>query len=309
LKTYLNDKSDISRKKKVIALGSFDGIHIAHKILLSNAVIIAKKKNIESMVYTFTNHPSQILSDMKIELLSDNVEKTKLIENENLDILFFQDFDIAFSHIEPEVFIESILVNTFNADTVVAGYNYRFGAHGKGNTGLLKKVCERLDIEVVIVDKVEFEKEVVSSTNIRNYLKSGLIIQANNMLGRKYSLTGNIIHGNSLGSKLGFPTANMKIPENKVIPRSGVYHTVSMINGISYRSVTNVGIKPTLHTKAFNGISIETHLIDIGNVDLYGEIMKIEFIDRIRDERRFDDLNELTEAVMKDISIVKNYKE
>jgi riboflavin kinase/FMN adenylyltransferase len=308
LKTYINNIGDISKGKKVIALGSFDGIHAAHKILLNTTVEAAKKKNIESMVYTFTNHPSQVLSNMKIELLSDNAEKTKLIEKEDIDILYFQDFNIAFSHIEPEAFIESILINVLNADTVVAGYNYRFGTHGKGNTELLRKVCGRFGVEVLIIDKVEFENEVISSTNIRNYLKSGMIIKANSMLGRHYSLTGNIIHGNSLGSKLGFPTANMKIPFNRVIPKSGVYHTVSTVNGISYRSVTNIGIKPTVQEKGFNEISIETHLIDMGNADLYGHMLKIEFIDRIRDEQKFDDLNELTAAVMKDISLVKNYK-
>lgn len=309
MKTYINNKNDISNNKKVIALGSFDGIHIAHKMLIENAVIIAKKKNIDSMVYTFTNHPSEVLNNMKIRLLSDNEEKTRLIEKENIDILYLQDFDIPFSHIEPENFIKSILLNVFNADTIVAGYNYRFGAYGKGNIDLLKDVCDRLGIQVVIVDKVEFEDEVVSSTNIRNYLNSGMIRKANSMLGRHYSLSGSVIHGNSLGSKLGFPTANMKVPSNKVIPKSGVYHTVSIIDRMAYRSVTNVGTRPTVCTKGFDEIFIETHLIDVEDMDLYDKIIKVEFIDWIRDEQKFDDFKELTSAVLKDISLVKNIKE
>ncbi|MDD3840522.1 MAG: bifunctional riboflavin kinase/FAD synthetase [Clostridia bacterium] len=288
-----------------IALGNFDGVHIGHKALISKLIEDSKNDNLDSMVYTFYNHPLKIIKPtVKFKLLTTNHQRIDIFNELGLDYLILKTFDQKTMKMTPDKFINNLLVKRFNVKCVYVGYNYTFGNNAKGNIQTLKKLGEKYNFKVNVTDEVKMKGMVVSSTTIRNYLNSGKIDMANKCLGRKFSISGKVIHGRKVGSRIGIPTANLDYNKHQIIPQNGVYATQTMIDGKIYKSLTNIGIKPTFNS---NKLSMETHIIGY-NSDLYDKCIDIIFEQKIRDERKYHSPSELTTQIKKDIQYVLEKK-
>ncbi|HXK72050.1 MAG TPA: bifunctional riboflavin kinase/FAD synthetase [Clostridia bacterium] len=296
-------------KYNVIALGNFDGIHIAHQKVIKTAVEIAKKNSLTSLVLLFNKHPISVLNDSAPKLLTTLEQKIKILEQLGVDYVYIQEFDVKFSTLEPDYFIIKILIDKLLAASIVAGFDYRFGKGAKGDTQYLKEICVKFKTDVTIVDKVDFYNEPVSASRIRNLLDEGDIEKANKLLGRRYSIEGTVVHGRGLGSKIGFPTANIDISKNIKLPGSGVYLTKSSIDNELFDSITNIGSNPTINDYLTDRISCETHVIGYSSLNLYGKEIVIQFKRKIRNEQKFDSLDQLRKAIENDILLVKKQLE
>lgn len=285
-----------------IALGSFDGIHHGHRKIIQHVVNTAREKGIKSAVLTFDRHPFTVLKpDQNIKLITDNNTKAGIIDSLGIDYLIFAKFDENFARIEPKDFIY-LLKSNLNAETLVCGYNYTFGRFGKGNIQLLKKCSAIFGYELNVMDKVTYNNHMVSSTIIRKKIESGRINEANELLGYNLFSMGRVLRGKTLGTKLGFPTANIEIPDNLCL-KNGVYITSTSFDSQRFNSISNVGYNPTVGSSAR---AVETHIIDYCG-DLYGKQIKVEFLDFIREEKKFDSVEALKDRVLMDIESARKY--
>lgn len=292
----------IVNDKLCVALGAFDGIHHGHRKIIQHVVDTAAKKGIKSAVLTFDKHPLTVLKpDHNIKLITDNNAKADIISSIGVDYLIFVKFDEKFANIEPKDFIY-LLKNNLNADTLVCGYNYTFGRFGKGNIQLLKKWSSVFGYELNVMDRVTHNNHMVSSTIIRKKIESGKISEANELLGYSLFTKGRVFKGKNLGAKLGFPTANIEIPDNLCF-KNGVYITSTFFDSKRFNSISNVGYNPTV---GGNVRVVETHLLDYCG-DLYGKEIKVEFLDFIREEKKFDSVEALKNRVLGDIETAKKY--
>lgn len=292
----LNKNYETFNKMNYIALGSFDGLHRGHLSLVKKAVTLAKEHNGKSILYTFKNHPRILLkSKSPFKILLDNDSKLEILENENIDLVFFEEFNEDFMKLSPEEFIE-YLCTKFKIKGIVVGFNYKFGYKNQGNVEFLKKLSNKYNYEVYIVETCTYLEEVVSSTRIREALLKGDIEIANEMLTRSYFIKGKVVTGKQLGRKLGFPTANLEYGDNIVLPKEGVYYTNTIWNNNIYKSITSIGNNPTVEgTK----ITLESFILEF-NKDIYGDEIKVNFLKRIRDNVKFDSLDELVVQLNKD---------
>lgn len=290
-----------------VALGSFDGLHIGHMSLIKKAIEKAKLNNAKSMVYTFKNHPLTVVNKaLAPKLLLDNNAKIKLLEKSHVDVTCMVEFNEDFMKILPEDFIMK-LCTTYNVKGIVVGFNYRFGYKNSGDINLLKELSVKYNFELIIMEALSYENEVVSSTKIRNLISNGEVKEANEMLIEPYMLSGKVIVGKGLGKKIGFPTANLEINKNFVIPGVGVYYTNVLYNFKTYRGITSVGYNPTVQG---TDLTVETYILDF-NEDIYGKEIELYFIEKTREEIKFSSLDALIEqlkidkeeALTKEISI------
>lgn len=281
----------------IIALGSFDGIHLGHMSLIKECIEQANINKCRSMIYTFENHPLSVINkDLAPKLLMSNEEKIKLFEKYGVDIVCLAHFDKEYMRISPEKLIENF-INNYNAKGIVVGFNNRFGYKNLGDNELLKKMGYELNFKVWIKDAVKDKDEIISSSKIRNIIsEEGDIEKGNKMLTRNFILEGKVIKGKQLGRKLGFPTVNLDYNKNFVIPRGGVYYTAVEYDGKMYKGITNIGYNPTVNDEK---LGVETHMFNF-NEEIYGEHVRIYFIGRIRDEKKFSSLDALIEQLKRD---------
>lgn len=280
-----------------VALGSFDGLHLGHMKLINKAIELAKENNGKSMVYTFKNHPLSVINKKLVpKLLMDNSTKIEVLKNMGIDILKFVHFNKDFMEISPEDFILNI-VKGYNIKGIVVGFNFRFGHKNSGDVKLLKKLSKKYDFELFIVEPVEYENEIVSSSRIRKIiLDYGNVKEAKEMLPYPYFLEGSVIKGRQIGRKMGFPTINLDYNKDFVIPKEGVYFTAVLYNEKLYKGITNIGYNPTVKGEKLN---VETHILNF-NEDIYGEKIRVYFLNRLRDEKKFKSLDELSLIIKKD---------
>jgi len=289
-----------------VGLGNFDGLHRGHMALINTLLEECRISDLHSVVYTFKKHPEHILRKKLFTPLIMTLEhKARLLEKTGLEYLFFQEFDEEFSRISPRVFVEKILVSKLRAKLVVVGFNYRFGYMGKGDSELLTKLGKEYGFKVIVIPPLRIRNEVVSSTLIRKYIMKGQMERAFELLGRYFSIPGKVVTGKRIGSKMGFPTANIAPEKYLVMPASGVYITRTQYRGKWYDSVTNVGRSPTI--KNDSETVIETHMIDFSG-ELYGEDIEVFFLKRLRDEKQFRNRDELINQIRIDIENAKMYK-
>ena len=286
--------------KTAVALGFFDGVHVGHKAVIENAVKYSRENNIPAVVWTFLNSPKKASLS-----ITDNDERKALFEALGVDILIAFPFSEDVKGLTKDKFVNTVLKENLNAQKVFCGFNYSFGAGGKGTPEELKQLCEKQDISVEISKEISVDGETVSSTRIREFIENGFPEKASRLLGRPYSISGTVTNGKKLGRTLGFPTANVHIPENKVFPKDGVYLTVTSFEGKSLYGITNIGTNPTVDEKLRRA---ENFIFDFGE-DIYGKEIKIEFLRFIRGERKFDSVELLAEQVKKDIETAKSYIE
>lgn len=296
--------------QSVVTIGNFDGVHLGHQEILSQAKIVAERKGLRCLVFTFFPHPCSVLkSDFLPSLLSTQFEKNNFLKKLGADQIIEQVFDLDFASLSAEDFFNSILLNQLKAETLVVGYDFAFGKARSGTLDLLKKLCKKKKVNLMVVPPCKNGSIIISSSKIRELLLCGEIEIANDFLGRFFSYQGTVVKGKGRGKLLGFPTANLEWEEKLVLPY-GVYATYTTINQVRYLSVTNIGVRPTfvhsLENKNGNPLVIETHLID-ASCDLYDKILLIEFVSFIRKEIKFSDKKDLVQQIQKDIEFRKTH--
>ena len=309
MQVIYNINKDTIKEHTGVGLGNFDGLHIGHMALINTLISECKLNELKSVVYTFSKHPDHMLRKTLISpLITTNEQKTNLLASNDLNMLCYQDFDEAYSRLTPEDFIKEILVDHLKIRLVVVGFNYRFGYKGGGDSEYLKKSGEKYGFKVIVVPPVKVNSEIVSSTLIRNYIKKGKMDRVFQLLGRHFSLCGTVIDGRHIGRTLGFPTANIMAYPEMVVPDNGVYITKTKIEGKWLNSVTNVGMAPTVRLNTPDGglFSIETHLLDYEE-NIYGKNIEVCFVQKLRSEKRFDNVEALKNQVLIDIKMANTY--
>lgn len=277
-----------------VSLGSFDAIHKGHMEIMRKTLDYAKQHNLKSLVYMFIESPKSVISGDKTFI--NTIEKRlDIIRELGFDYVALDNFTEEYRRILYDEFVHTYIKEYFNAKFVCAGFNYRFGFNGDGNAETLKEMCTKLGIEVCIQDCIRLDN-VISASYIKKLIADGMVEKCTSYLGREFSFKGRVIHGNELGRTIGFPTANIEIPKYQITPKQGVYATRTNINGKLYNSITNVGAKPTVDESAF---TIETNIFDFDG-DIYGNIIEISFIKRLRDIVKFSNINELKKQLIND---------
>ena len=300
--TYLKE---IQNSDNYIALGSFDGLHLGHLSLIHKVCNEAKKNGGKSIVYTFENHPRALLNKNDApKLLMDNNEKAQILELYGVDMIYFQEFNHEFMKMTPKAFIE-FLINKFNAKGLVVGFNYKFGYKNMGDIKLLRELQKEYGFELFIIEPYKYKGEVISSTRIRQCLEKGQVYEAYEMLSHPFKLSGEVMHGRKIGRTIGFPTANLNYNKNFILPAIGVYYTNVKVNNSIYKGITSVGNNPTVEGKS---LTIETYILDF-NEDIYNKNIEIFFVKKIRDEKKFNGIEQLKNQLEKDKSFAvhENY--
>ncbi len=285
-------------EKTVVALGFFDGVHIAHRALIEKAVSLSKGKNCKSVVYTFDKN----IKNNK--LITDNEQKKRLIEMLEVDSLVFENVNEDFLKTTPQAFVKEIIKNRLNACCVVIGKHYTFGYKGAADSSVLVRLCQEEGIETFVMPLMELDDFLVSSTHIRFFIESGEIEKVNKFLGRNFSVRGIVEHGNHIGHTIGFPTVNIYPEENMVIPRYGVYCVYVYLKDKKYQGIANVGVKPTIGSEK---PLIEAHIFDIEDIDVYYEHTEIEFLSFIRTEKTFENIEMLGQQISQDKERAREY--
>ena len=296
-----NSINYLSDTPLVVALGCFDGVHVGHSYVLNTAKRKAEELGIPFCVFAFEEPPRNFFSPNSIKLLTPKEEKLRLFEAEGADIAVCIPFDENIINVAAEAFVKNILIENMQAKYIVCGYNYTFGKKALGNTALIQSICKEQDIGLTVAENVTLDGFSVSSSAIRSLLTDGDVKSAASLLGRNYSIRGNVINGQHLARKLGFPTVNIIPHEKQLTPKNGVYLTRTSFNGTSNFGITNVGIRPTVDT---NIMCAETHIFDFC-ADLYEKEITIEFLSFIREEQKFSSVEEMAKQVKKDIEVAK----
>lgn len=303
MKIYKNIKDFKGNVFSVVTVGTFDGLHIGHQKIIKQMTELAEKNNGETVLVTFDPHPRLVIhADSKnLKFINTIKRKFQLLEKFGIDHLIIIPFTKEFAKTSSEDFIKDYLVDMLNVKKLIVGYDHHFGKNREGNYDNVNILGEKYGFEVVEIDAQFIENTPVSSTKIRNALNKGDIRKANAMLGYDYSITGNVVEGNRIGRKIGFPTANIEIEDHyKLIAAGGVYACKIEYSGEMYFGMGNIGTRPTI---GINGLVTEVHIFDFDK-EIYGEDITISFIDRIRDERKFNSLEELTKQLKRDREIV-----
>ena len=299
------ENAEIARST-VVTLGVFDGLHLGHQLIMKTVVECARAIGAVPTVITFEPHPRAVLHpesappllqtfDQKIEALGVlGIEQTIVIH-----------FDKAFSQIRAEDFLREVVMDRLHAKEVYLGRGFAFGHNREGNIELLKSISSKLGFIADEVPEVGLRGQRVSSSRIRELLLKGQVNLARRMLGRPYGVEGPVVYGSERGAQIGFPTANIQ-PHNRVIPRGGVYVTATLIEGQWRRSVTNIGTRPTFESGAAS--SVETYVMNWSG-DLYGDVVRVRFLHRLRDEKKFGSIDELTSQIGKDVARAARYFE
>jgi riboflavin kinase/FMN adenylyltransferase len=285
----------------VATLGIFDGVHRGHMALLDCLVSRARETRGESVVITFSPHPRLVLEQNNINLsfLTTMEEKKVLLKNANIDHLIIIEFTIEFSKIPACDFVKDILVEKIGTKHLIIGYDHHFGRKGEGDFNTIKQCSEELDFIVEQVQGYQTEEGAISSSLIREALLRGRVDEANKWLGYNYSVTGTVIEGRKIGRTIGFPTANIK-PDSqyKLIPGNGVYAIEVQLNDNLYPGMLSIGSNPTVNTdNRFR--SIEVHILNFDK-DIYGEKISVIFRKKLRDEKKFDNLEQLSAQMGRD---------
>jgi riboflavin kinase/FMN adenylyltransferase len=292
-----------NRKRSVVTIGNFDGIHRGHQEILRKVKQEARERDQLAAVLTLFPHPLKVLRPAEApSLLMTIDQRLAAFDAAGIDAALVLPFNLELSKTRPEDFARRYLVETMRTSKVLVGENFRFGHRQEGTVQLLEGYGREWGFEVESVKALRVDGTVASSTAVREALRGGRVADARRLLGRPFSLEGEIQSGTGQGRKLVVPTLNLKT-EQEMLPQNGVYATETVVDGEFYRSVTNVGVRPTFNG---SGVTVETHLFDF-NEDLTGGKMEIRFLERLRDERKFASIEELRDQVLKDIRGAKEF--
>ena len=291
------------QKATVVTIGNFDGIHIGHEDIINKTVKIAKEKKLKSVLFSFSNHPVNFFRKDKLKNLMTLKDKCAYIKRLGIDVFINVPFNENIIKLSPKDYVNYILINKLNAKEIIVGHDFKFGTNRCGDANMLSQFGKDNNFNVTVINPIKIVNTRVSSTLIRNLLQDGNVADVKKYLGRNYSVTGKVIHGKKIGRKLGFPTINMKIDEDILIPKVGVYQSIVKIKDKFYIGATNIGYNPTIENSSF---SVETYILNYeGN--LYNRKIELFFIRRLRDEVKFNSVDELRIRLAKDIEDIKEH--
>jgi riboflavin kinase / FMN adenylyltransferase len=286
-------------KKAVLTIGTFDGVHKGHKAILQKVVNHARMENGTSILITFEPHPRKLLfPDQPLGIITPLDQKLRLVQDTGIEHVVVVPFTKEFSELTAEKYIKDFLVNIFHPHIIVIGYDHRFGQDRKGDLHLLEDGASLYGYDLIEIPAQMIDEAAVSSTKIRAAIKEGRIEDAAQMLGRNYTLSGTVVHGNKLGRTLGYPTANMQ-PANgdQILPAVGIYAVRATHEGITYNGMLSIGYNPTVTDR--KELRIEANLFDFDK-DIYGQTLEVAFVKRLRDEQKFDSLDALKAQLHRD---------
>lgn len=289
--------------KTALTVGTFDGVHLGHKLLLKKLTQKAKNKSLKTALVTFHPHPQEILNSKRtpIGLLSTQEEKIFLLEKAGLDILLIIPFSLEFAQTSAVDFCKKILIQGLNASEIIVGYDHAFGKNREGSLKTLKKLSQEFCYGVELVEEFNLDSQRINSTTIRKLISNGDLKTANQLLGYEFILSGKVIKGDQKGRLLGFPTANLEIQPNKLLPQDGVYAVRVNHKNKVYKGVLNIGLRPTFEGK---NRSVEVFIFDF-NEEIYGEKLCLNLVDKIRNEKKFGGIEDLKKQILKDVELAK----
>ncbi len=287
-----------------LALGFFDGVHIAHQKLIKNAVDFAKKNNTKSAVVTLKQQPYCYLNHIAPKYISSRSESFKIIENLGVDYIIELDFKQVAGMTSFE-YLQDILIKNFSPVGIFTGFNHHFGLNREGNSDFLAKYQNDFGYKFFSLSSQQVNGKLISSSMIREFLERGKIEDANSMLGREFCVCGIVVEGNKIGRTISFPTANINYPKDIVEVLNGVYAVnVQLHDGRILKGIANFGVKPTLNSTTAK--TLETHILGGFDEDIYGQEIKINFLNFIRTEQKFNNINELKKQIKNDIGSLNN---
>lgn len=290
--------------KSSIALGFFDGLHLGHNVVLKNAINIAKENNTQTTVVLFKEHPLNFLTSQKVPQILTLDEKLKMFEKIGIDNVVLLNFE-EYSNVTAQDYIENTLVKHFSPIAITTGFNHYFGFNKEGNSEFLRNNKEKYGYKYFEVPPFVINESIVSCSIIRNKISLGNFTEANALLGYKFFVYGTVIKGQQLASKLGYPSANIEYPEEKIQIPHGVYYVTVEINEKIYNGVLNHGFAPTITDES--KLKTEVHIIDFDK-NIYGEKIKISFVTKIRNQMKFENIEKLKAQILRDKAFVEIYK-
>ncbi len=294
--TYINKSS--------IALGYFDGLHLGHNVVLKNAINIAKENSKQSTVIIFKEHPLNFLTSQKIPQLLTLDEKLTMFEQIGIDNVILLNFE-DFSNIGAQDYLENVLVKYFSPIAITTGFNHYFGFNKEGNSEFLRKNKEKYNYKYFEVPPFVINDNIVSCSIIRNKVALGNFTEANALLGYNFFVYGTVVKGEQLARKLGYPSANIEYPEDKIQTTHGVYYVTIEVDGRLYNGILNHGFAPTITNE--QKLKTEVHILDFDK-NIYGEKIKISFVTKIRNQMRFESIEKLQAQLLRDKAFVEIYK-
>jgi riboflavin kinase/FMN adenylyltransferase len=296
----------LNHTKRVIALGFFDGVHLGHGALLRRVTETARQLNAEAAAFTFDKSPTAVITGQPVPLLSSVDDRIWLMKRYyDIQEVIVASFDVM-QRIDWEDFITRYLVQELGVVHVVAGHDFHFGYRGQGNPERLKAKCAQLGIGCDIIEPVQADGILISSTYIRTLVAQGEMERAARFLGHPHILSDHVVHGHKIGgAKLGFPTVNLHIPDQVIVPAHGVYATRVWCGSHCYQAVTNVGTRPTI-SNGDSQVTVESFLLDFTG-DLYGQALRVEFCQHLRAERKFPSLEALSAEIRRNAQQTRDY--
>ena len=295
--THIEDLSAID--KPIVTIGTFDGVHAGHRTIIERIRAIAAQRKGNAVLVTFEPHPRFLINpNHNLKLLTTLSEKKKLLEELGLDHLVIAPFTKEFAEQEAKDYVEDFLIKKIQPEVLVIGYDHHFGKNRSGNLNLLEAYAKQGHFELEEISKQLVDDAHVSSTTIRKAIENGQVTEANTLLKSNYQLTGLVVKGDQKGRTIGFPTANLEIDsDKKLIPANGVYAVKATVNDIVYKAVMNIGYRPTVNDE--KELRLEVHIFSFEQ-DIYGQQLNVEFIERIRAEKKFDSFEELKKQISVD---------
>ncbi|HEX4925410.1 MAG TPA: bifunctional riboflavin kinase/FAD synthetase, partial [Bdellovibrionales bacterium] len=287
----------------IVTIGNFDGVHLGHRKLIQRVTTVARTHAARAVVFTFEPHPVQVLfPERKLKRLFPREDQCEQLKALGVDALVIEPFSRQLSQTQPEDFLKTYIFEPLNPRGLIVGYDFSFGANRQGGVAQIEEITHKRNILLEVVPAFETAGGVVSSTRIRKTIAAGEMRLARELLGRPFYVQGIVEKGNQRGRKLGFPTANLTI-QNECLPAIGVYATWTWVRGRRYRSATNVGRNPTFQDDG--PVSVESYILDFDDY-IYGEDVRVEFVERLRAEQKFSSVDELKSQMTKDVDSAKS---
>ena len=295
------DEFSTQKKATATAIGNFDGIHMGHQHILQILGEEAQKKNLLSLVLTFSPHPERFLGKKKVRMIQTIDQRLRAIKKNNISMAVVLPFSQSIANLSSREFIKKIMIDSLGTRTIIVGENFRFGRNREGNIEVMEKLSSSLNFDFSSIPARKKNGNIISSSLIRTLLLKGEIEEANRLLGHPYEIEGTVIQGQSRGINLGFPTANVS-SANEILPE-GVFLSKVNLKGNKQPALTNIGRRPTFQQKKIN---IESHIIGFSG-DLYGRNLEIQFLKKLRDEKKFETAGQLAEQIARDVAQAKKY--
>lgn len=282
----------------------FDGVHLGHKCIIDELKKIGAENHLETAILTFWPHPRFVFNPNEdLKLLNTLDEKKLLIDKYGINNLFLKEFDEEFRNLTGEEFVRQILIDKLNVKYLIIGYDHSFGKNKSGNFELLQKLSKELDFEVEQMEAINIHENNISSTKIRNALLAGNIVEANEMLGYSYSVSGKVVHGKKIGRTIGYPTANISTESIKLLPKKGAYIVEVYIKGQPFKGMLSIGTNPTVNGDA---LTVEVYILNF-NEDIYDQEITVKFRDFLHEEIKFEGLEKLIERLDEDKRLTENF--